>query len=92
MSDYLIGVIIGAVVSLITVLINNWQQSKKRAVEEAVKDAKLDARLCNIEAKLDIHNGYAEKLGDIQKAMAGMRTDVAVMKANIDNLKKGEQV
>ena len=88
MSEYLIGVIIGAVVSLITVLINNWQQTKKRAVEEAVKEAKLDARLCNIEAKLDIHNGYAEKLGEIQKDMASMRTDVAVMKVNIDNLKK----
>lgn len=76
MSEYLIGVIIGAVVSLITVLINNWQQSKKRAVEEAIRETKLDSRLTNIETKLSIHNGYAEKLSSILIDIAQIRKDI----------------
>lgn len=89
MSEYLIGVIIGAVVSLITVLINNWQQSKKRAVEEAVRETKLDARLTNIETKLDIHNGYAEKLGKISEEMAEINTAIAVMKTKMETFQRG---
>lgn len=60
------------------------EKEKKRAVEEAVKEEKLENRLARIEQKIDTHNGYAEKLGDI-------RTDIAVIKNDIKTLyKKGE--
>ena len=48
--------------------------------EEALKEERLAARLNSIEknleennAKLDIHNGYAEKIGSIQRDMAYIR-------------------
>ena len=54
-------------------------------MEDAIKEQRLEFRLKSIENKLDTHNGYAEKLGDIQ-------TDIAVIKNDIKNLyKKGEQ-
>lgn len=81
MSEVVIAALIGAAASIIVNLISVSQQSKKRAVEEAVKDAKLEARLQSIEGKLDTHNGYAEKLGEIQ-------TDIAVIKNDIKTLYK----
>lgn len=79
MSDVVIAALIGAVASIIVNLITANNQRKKRAVEEAVKDERLENRLSSIEHKLDIHNGYAEKLGDIS-------TDIAVIKVQITNL------
>lgn len=73
--------LIGAVASIVVNLLNNLQQSKRRAVAEAVKDANLENRLKSIEGKLDVHNGYAEKLGQIG-------TDIAVIKNDIKTLYK----
>ena len=83
MSDVVIAALIGAVASIIVNLINNLQQSKKRAVAEAVKETNLENRLRSIEHKLDTHNGYAEKLGQIG-------TDIAVIKNDIKTLYKRE--
>lgn len=57
------------------------EKEKQRAIDEAVKDAKLEARLSSIEHKLDVHNGYAEKLTKIS-------TDIAVIKNDIKTLYK----
>lgn len=53
------------------------EKEKRRAVEDALKEERLAARLNSIEknleennAKLDIHNGYAEKIGSIQQDIA----------------------
>lgn len=70
MSDVVIAALIGAVASIIVNLVNNARESKKRAVEDAKKETRLEDRLQSIETKLDVHNGYAEKLGDIQVDIA----------------------
>ena len=57
------------------------EKAKARAVEDAKREAHLEDRLKSIESKLDVHNGYAEKLGDIQ-------TDIAVIKNDIKTLYK----
>lgn len=80
MSDVIVAALIGAVVSIIGSLLNNSHQRKKKAVEDAVKEERLENRLSSIEHKLDIHNGYAEKLGDIH-------TDIEVIKNDIENIK-----
>lgn len=53
------------------------QKEKKRAIEETQKEERLTARLNSIERnldennhKLDIHNGYADKIGIIQQDIA----------------------
>ena len=81
MSEAIIAALIGAVASIIVNLINNGQQRKKRAIEDAIKETNLKNRLQNIEAKLDIHNSYADKLGSIA-------TDIAVIKNDIKTLYK----
>lgn len=81
MSDVVLAALIGAIASIIVNLINNNQVNKKRAIEDAMKDERLENRLSNIEHKLDVHNGYAEKLGTIS-------TDLAVIKNNIKTLYK----
>ena len=88
MSDAVLAALIGAVSAIIVQLIGAWQQKKKRAIEEAIKEERLENRLKSIETKLDTHNGYAEKLGDIQKDIAEIKTDIAVTKNDIRNLYK----
>jgi len=83
MSDVVLAALIGAIASIIVNLINNNQVNKKRAIEDAVKDERLENRLSNIEHKLDVHNGYAEKLGTIS-------TDLAVIKNDIKTLYKSK--
>ena len=83
MSDVVLAALIGAIASIIVNLINNKQVNKKRAIEDAVKDERLENRLSNIEHKLDVHNGYAEKLGTIS-------TDLAVIKNDIKTLYKSK--
>lgn len=83
MSDVVLAALIGAVSAIVVQLISSSAQKKKRAVEDAVKEARLEDRLKSIEDKLDTHNGYAEKLGDIQ-------TDIAVIKNEIKNIRKGD--
>lgn len=91
-SDAVITALIVAASSIICqVLINKGNRKKQtaedaekekaRAVEDAKREAHLEDRLKSIESKLDVHNGYAEKLGDIQ-------TDIAVIKNDIKTLYK----
>lgn len=55
------------------------EKEKSRAVEEAVKAERLENRLCSIEGKLDTHNGYAEKLGNIERDMAVIKNDIRTL-------------
>ena len=87
-----IAAIISAVVTLAICLINSRSQQKKMAEEmarqeeqrrkdEAVRDAKLEMWMRGVEEKLELHNGYAQKLGQIS-------TDIAVIKNDIKTLYK----
>ena len=55
------------------------EKEKTRAVEEAVKAERLENRLVSIEGKLDTHNGYAEKLGNIERDMAVIKNDIRTL-------------
>ena len=56
----------------------------KKSREDEVKDAQREQRqqdqLEEIKQKLDIHNGYAEKLGDIQLDIAGIHKDIEYLR------------
>lgn len=81
--EAVLSAIIVAAGSVVCQLLINRKGRKDREISDAVKETKLEARLSNIETKLDIHNGYAGKLGDI-------RMDIAVIKNDIRNM-KGEK-
>lgn len=81
MSDVVIAALIGAVVSLVGSILNNWTQRKKKAVEEAAEKTELHLRLKSIEQKLDTHNGYAEKLTEMDK-------NLGIITERINNIKE----
>lgn len=81
MTESIIVAIITGVSAIVGEIIITNSARKKSAVEDAVKQKDIEDRLKNIEAKLDIHNGYAAKFGSIQ-------TDIAVIKNEIKNLKE----
>lgn len=83
MSDAIIVALITGAFAVLGQWIISRQQTAKRKVDEAVRDARQEDRLKAIEAKLDIHNGYAEKFAEIG-------TDIAVIKNDIKTLYKRE--
>lgn len=70
MNPTVLAALIGASSAIIVQIISQWQQNSKRRIEEAAREAKLEERLKSIETKLDTHNGYAEKIGNIQQDIA----------------------
>lgn len=85
MTESIAVALITGVLAVLGSVLGNMTISRKKAQERDVKDAeretKQSLRLENIEKKLDIHNGYAEKFGDISK-------DIAVIKRDIEYLRK----
>lgn len=84
------GPAITAVASIITQVILNKKNREKRkeeseeerkaaAVEAALKEERLNTRLASIESKLDEHNGYAAKLGTIEKSIAVIENDIKTL-------------
>lgn len=96
------GTVFTAATAVITQIILNKRNREKRraeseeerkqaAIAEALKDERLEQRMKVIEDKLDIHNGYAQKLEDVNTQLVEIKTDVAVIKNDIQNLyHKGE--
>jgi len=90
MSDAIITALIMAAASVICqILINRGNRlkrteeettkAKQAAIDEALKAQELNSRLGRIEEKLDIHNGYAEKLTNIEKSIAVIETKVVAL-------------
>lgn len=62
------------------VVISNATSNRKNSIEQAKRDTQLEDRMQNIEHKLDIHNGYAEKLGEISASIIAMQKDIEYLK------------
>lgn len=77
------AIIVGCL-AIIGSYVGNVSISKKKAKEEAIKEAERETRqedrMKSIEHKLDIHNGYAEKLGSIEKSMIAMQKDIEYLR------------
>ena len=85
-----IASIISGLVAIAVCIINSRAQQKKMMEElrkqndemrnnEAIRDAKLQMWMKGVEEKLDIHNGYAEKLGNIEKSIAVIQNDIKTL-------------
>lgn len=84
MSETILAVIITGVCGVVGSYISARSVIEKKSREDAIKDAQREQRQTDrleaIEHKLDIHNGYAEKLGSIDISMAAMQKDIEYLK------------
>lgn len=91
MTDAVLTALIMAAASVVCQILINSNNRKKREIEDAVKDAQLQAKLKSIESKLDEHNGYASRFGEIGESLAKITTVIAVIENEIKHLtSKGE--
>ena len=65
MSGEVLSALIAAGASVLGNLLLTNGGRKKEAVQRAKNEQRLEDRLDAIEKKLDVHNGYAEKLSEL---------------------------
>lgn len=84
MNESIIIATIPALASVIGAFIAARSAVDKKTREDDIKDAQREQRqqdqLEEIKQKLDIHNGYAEKLGEIQLDIAGIHKDIEYLR------------
>lgn len=89
--DNSIATIIVAIITSVGGIIGAYLAVQKGNRENEIKDAqreqrqadrldRIDERIGSLEKKVDIHNGYAEKLGDISISMTAMSKDIEYLK------------
>ena len=76
MSDAILVALITASASVICQIIISNKARKDQDAKQAARDQEVEDRLKGIERRLDAHNNYAEKLGDISIALAGIKKDI----------------
>ena len=89
MDNTVINAIISGVVTLIVAYFGYLKIRKENDLKDAVREQKqmdrldrIEDKIENLSKKVDIHNGYAEKFGQISE-------DIALIKKDIEYLKKG---
>lgn len=84
MSETLVGCIVSGILAIIGSFVANVALTMRKNREQEIKDAQREQwqqdRFEAIEHKLDVHNGYAEKLGDISRSMVAMQKDIEYLK------------
>lgn len=80
MTEAIIVAIITGAFSFAGNVILNKKKSQEDAIKDAQREQRQSDRLESIEHKLDIHNGYAEKLGKISESMVAMQKDIEYLK------------
>ena len=84
MNEAIIIATIPALASVIGAFIAARSAVDKKTREDDIKAAQREQRqqdqLEEIKQKLDIHNGYAEKLGEIQLDIAGIHKDIEYLR------------
>lgn len=83
MTEIIVAIIAG-VASIAGAYIATKSAMDKKSREDAIRDAQREQRqadqLESIKQKLDIHNGYAEKLGAISIELAGIHKDIEYLR------------
>lgn len=80
MTESVIVAIITAVGAVLGQWIISSQAKRKTSIEEAKREQRLNDRLEVIEHKLDEHNGYAQKFGEVTTDIAVIRTEIKGIK------------
>lgn len=84
--------IIVAIIAAISSIVGAYLACRRSNREQEIKDAQreqrqadrldiIDEKIGTLSKKVDIHNGYAEKFGEISKNMAVMAKDIEFLKS-----------
>lgn len=83
--------IIVALITAAATVICQWFIARKKDLEkekvQAVRDQKIDDKLEGITERLDVHNSYAEKFGDIKNDINDIKISITKQGKDIDYLK-----
>lgn len=80
MTEAIVVALITAGASVICQLIITAKNKREQATSQAVRDKEIEDRLKHIESRLETHNAYAEKLGDIVVAITAIKKDIEYIK------------
>lgn len=84
LADSVIVAIITGVLAVLGTYVGNVTISRKKSREDAIRDAmngqKLADRLDRLEKKVDEHNNYGKKFGEIQKDVAVIKTEIEILR------------
>lgn len=79
----IIVALIGLLGTILGILGGFYGRSKKQAIEEAKREqnqadqfSRLFTEMNEIKKRLDVHNKYAEKFGEIEISLAGIKKDI----------------
>jgi len=86
--------IIVALITGVCAVVGQYLISQKKTRDDEIKDAQreqkqldqleaMDERFKVIEKKLDEHNGYAEKFGEISTSIVAIRKDLEYLKKEV---------
>ena len=81
MPDYVVTLLVALIPATAAVISQALISRKGRRdndAKEAANQQKLDDRLIAIEKKIDEHNGYAKKIGNIERSLIRIDTIVSM--------------
>ena len=85
MAENVVVALITGILAVLGTYVGNVTISRKKTREDAIRDARreqnLADRLDRLEKKVDEHNGWGERFGEIRK-------DIAIIKTEIEYLRK----
>ena len=58
----------------------SFRKKRSEEIKEVEREARQSEQLKSIERKLDIHNGYAKRLEQIEKSMVSLQKDVEFLR------------
>ena len=80
----IIGIAISSISGVVVAVITTNNRIKKdresERIEQALRDQKQDMKFEQIEKKLDEHNGYAQKFGEVHDAIVAQANDIKWIK------------
>lgn len=86
MDESIVVALITGVLAVFGSYVGNVAISRKKAREDALKDVEREtrqaARLERLEKKVDEHNEWGRKIGDMKVAIEGIQKDIEWLKKN----------
>lgn len=81
--------ILAVVASYVGNVTISFRKKRSEELREVEREARQAEQLKSIERKLDIHNGYAKRLEQIERSMVSMQKDIEFLRKDDKNDSKG---